>query len=356
MSGDDSQKIFEVELQRRSLAPRRAQGMTLATNNDDKNAIMQLRKQHFDQKEADSKLDTSAKQFIPARPSMNPLSAANANALGDFASQKILLNSDIGLKSFGFGREEINATTYYEGQFKYSKRWGDGTLHDVESGSKYVGQFMQDRFHGHGHHQWPDGTEYIGQWQNGEKSGKGKFISADYLTYTGQWVRGRRHGYGTQVYANGDKYEGNWETGVCSGRGVYTWAGGSVYKGSWLKGRYDGTGVYIGADSVTEHRIYRNGMLEKRDVSVKKTEAKARTPRKFELPQPRERVVQEKEAMQSPTRLPPLAPTAHPVKYCREELHTARGSLRTHSTLREGTRHSYKEFPHDFPKELFYNS
>eukprot|EP00746_Dinoflagellata_sp_MGD_P000867 gnl/MRDRNA2_/MRDRNA2_101610_c0_seq1.p1 gnl/MRDRNA2_/MRDRNA2_101610_c0~~gnl/MRDRNA2_/MRDRNA2_101610_c0_seq1.p1 ORF type:complete len:396 (-),score=51.95 gnl/MRDRNA2_/MRDRNA2_101610_c0_seq1:125-1231(-) len=332
--------------------PRRGQKQSLAYTNHATNEVLQLRKQIFEDEDGGSLKVKKHSTFVPARPTenalglySNPLMAGNTNKQlfgkqnTDTGKQGAMpsapfLNSDEGTKAFGWGREEINATTYYEGQFKYSQRWGEGTLHNLETGSKYVGQFSADRFHGEGHHWWADGTEYLGQWKNGEKSGKGKFISADYLTYTGQWVRGRRHGYGVQAYSNGDKYEGNWKDGFCSGSGVYTWANGNVYKGTWSNGRYDGPGVFKSKDGKPEHRTYRNGLLERRDVTVVDPRPSSKSPRKrgpFA-----EHVIQEREPMHSPTRLPPLAPTKHPVKYCRGDLRTPRGSYSTQGFQNEG--------------------
>lgn len=260
-------------------------------------AILDLRKQEFAREEEARASIMSIKEG--SRPTR--------------AGRQSFLNPDVGVKAFGFSREEINATMYYEGQFKYSKRWGEGTLHDLESGSKYTGQFSNDRFHGDGHHTYPDGSTYQGQWNNGERCGDGTYVSADYLTYNGQWERGRRQGHGSQVYANGDKYEGQWVQGLCSGRGTYVWGNGSMYKGTWLNGRYDGPGVFISTSGATEHRMYRKGLLEKRDM-------KSPNIGNGKL----ERVIHTREAMHSPTLLPPLAPTQAPVKFCRGELCTPR--------------------------------
>eukprot|EP00928_Gymnodinium_smaydae_P033061 TRINITY_DN23790_c0_g2_i1.p1 TRINITY_DN23790_c0_g2~~TRINITY_DN23790_c0_g2_i1.p1 ORF type:complete len:280 (+),score=37.65 TRINITY_DN23790_c0_g2_i1:137-976(+) len=176
-------------------------------------------------------------------------------------------SSDVGRKKFGFSHEELDdSTAYYEGQFKLYQRCGEGTLHSLETGAKYVGQFMADVFHGSGRQVWPDGSKYNGQWHYGQKHGKGEYISEDGLLYTGQWEEGRRHGQGVQEYANQDRYEGWWFHGLCSGLGSYQFADGSRYEGTWANGRYDGSGVLYGADGSREHMEYSAGLLMKREV------------------------------------------------------------------------------------------
>lgn len=222
-------------------------------------------------------------------------SAQSALAPGAFAPD---FSSDLGRKKFGFSREEIDATAYYEGQFKLYQRSGQGTLHFPETGAKYVGQFSDDAFHGEGYRVWADGSEYHGQWVHGQKHGKGEFTSPENLKYTGQWESGRRHGHGRQEYANGDYYDGWWYNGMCSGLGAYHFADGSRYEGAWANGRYDGTGVLIKADGCREKQMYKAGVLQSRDVVPGKTGAAARN-----------KVRQKREIMQQPYALPKPIPS-----------------------------------------------
>jgi len=79
-------------------------------------------------------------------------------------------SSDVGRKKFGFSHEEIDdSSAYFEGQFKLFQRCGEGTLHSPDTGSKYVGQFQNDQFHGEGDQTWSDGSKYKGQWKTGQK-------------------------------------------------------------------------------------------------------------------------------------------------------------------------------------------
>lgn len=176
-------------------------------------------------------------------------------------------SSDVGRKKFGFSHEEIDeSSAYYEGQFKLYQRCGEGTLHSPETGSKYVGQFQNDQFHGNGDQTWSDGSRYTGQWKNGQKSGVGEYMGSDRLSYVGQWEDGRRHGQGMQEYGNGDRYEGWWFHGLCSGLGTYFFTDGSRYEGAWANGRYDGPGMLYSSDGSRERQWHSSGLLMKREV------------------------------------------------------------------------------------------
>lgn len=176
-------------------------------------------------------------------------------------------SSDVGRKKYGFSHEVIEGTTsYYEGQFKLYQRDGDGVLHSPDTGSKFIGQFQEDQFHGTGDLTWSDGSRYAGQFRRGQKHGHGEYQSADDLLYAGKWADGARHGNGDQCYANGDRYVGGWFKGLCSGPGTYYFADGSRYEGGWSNGRYDGRGILYGPDGSRERLEYDSGILIKREA------------------------------------------------------------------------------------------
>ena len=52
------------------------------------------------------------------------------------------------------------------------------------SGSKYVGEYRNDKKHGQGTYTWGPpsknaGDKYVGEWRNGEKHGQGTYTYAD---------------------------------------------------------------------------------------------------------------------------------------------------------------------------------
>lgn len=176
-------------------------------------------------------------------------------------------SSDVGRKCFGFSHEELNGSpAYYEGQFKVGQRSGTGTMHNPESGARYVGEFQADRFHGEGEQVWSDSSRFAGQWVKGQKHGYGRFVDSQNLVYAGKWEHSRRHGDGTQEFANGDVYSGCWYEGFCDGIGTYSFADGSQYEGIWSQGRYDGMGILYGNDGSRERHTYNAGILVKREI------------------------------------------------------------------------------------------
>lgn len=220
-------------------------------------------------------------------------------------------SSDVGRIKFGFSHEEIDdSSAYYEGQFKLYQRCGEGTLHSPETGSKYVGQFRADHFHGDGDQTWSDGSRYIGQWRNGQKNGSGVYIGVDELRYEGQWQDGRRHGQGSQEYCNGDKYKGWWVRGLCSGPGVYHFTDGSRYEGAWSNGRYDGPGMFYSGDGQRERQWHCGGLLMKREVLPPGAPPKNAT--RAQLAARRKTIFgQTRDDMHKPTVLPRLQPSKY---------------------------------------------
>lgn len=82
------------------------------------------------------------------------------------------------------------------------------------NGVKYVGDFVDDEFHGHGVYTSSEQEEYSGEFINGKRSGKGKL-----------------------KFANGDIYEGELKDNRIEGEGVYTWKDGTTFKGFFINGK-----------------------------------------------------------------------------------------------------------------------
>lgn len=97
----------------------------------------------------------------------------------------------------------------YEGQFKGSKRDGQGTMY------------------------YSDASLYVGGWKNGLRDGKGRYLNQQGVDYNGGWSRDLRDGWGTMRFANGDFYRGGWKGGMMHGRGIMELAEGKVEDGQW---------------------------------------------------------------------------------------------------------------------------
>jgi hypothetical protein len=59
----------------------------------------------------------------------------------------------------------------------------------------------------------PDGTKYVGEWVNDRKSGKGVQTRADGTVYTGDWANNAPNGHGKFIDPTGHEWEGEWKNG-----------------------------------------------------------------------------------------------------------------------------------------------
>jgi len=126
------------------------------------------------------------------------------------------------------------------------------------------------------------GTKYVGQWKDNKPHGQGTTTTASRTKYVGQWKNGKRHGQGKLIYADGRVKEGIWEYGALKSaqksptkrgsfppcdhdshpstwtycEGTYTWVSGykkanvgkmshgDKYVGEWKDGKLHGKGTY----------------------------------------------------------------------------------------------------------------
>eukprot|EP00936_MAST-01D_sp_MAST-1D-sp1_P000372 g372.t1 len=156
--------------------------------------------------------------------------------------------------------------TSYKGSFRYGHRHGLGKLQLAEG--VYEGGFENDLFHGKGRFRWTDGREYEGHYVHGKQSGKGIYVDpADRLSYKGQFLDDKFHGHGTLSLAprvgtagsevNGDSaraISSTDATGVNSNmqgpstRGVARHGPREVYDGQWREGKRHGQGTWVTGD------------------------------------------------------------------------------------------------------------
>ena len=86
-------------------------------------------------------------------------------------------------------------------------------VHGYPDGSRYEGQWLNSRRHGHGMWTKPDGTMYVGEWVNDKPNGHGTFTLPNGRKYIGEWKDGRRHGQGVEIQPDGTKFFGEWKEG-----------------------------------------------------------------------------------------------------------------------------------------------
>jgi len=157
--------------------------------------------------------------------------------------------------------EQYGEEGYYEGEFLYGMRHGQGK-HFFRS-QVYEGEWKWDMRHGEGMLREPDGSVCKGEWKEGRQHGFGTILAPDEtVVYEGEFKDGKRHGLGRQLFDNGDRHDGGWCEGRLHDRGVYYFKEGHKFYGMWNKGVYDGVGVFHYADGSISRRVYKNGVLQ----------------------------------------------------------------------------------------------
>ena len=95
--------------------------------------------------------------------------------------------------------------------------------HSWRGGGAYEGQVSELGLrHGEGRMEWPSGKVYVGQWQNDKFHGHGLLVASDDrgCLYNGQFRDGACHGIGRCEWsARGTWYDGEWAKGLQSGLG-----------------------------------------------------------------------------------------------------------------------------------------
>ena len=146
----------------------------------------------------------------------------------------------------------------YVGEFKDGNYHGQGTLTSA-NGNKYVGEWRDDKQHGQGIETSADGDNYIGEFRDGKRNGQGTVTFADGDKYIGESRDDKLHGQGTYTFADGDKYAGEWRDDVKNGQGIYTYADGDKFVGEWKDGNPYGQGTLTFADGEKYVGEFRDG-------------------------------------------------------------------------------------------------
>ena len=109
--------------------------------------------------------------------------------------------------------EEKSLSYFYEGEWKFDKREGEGE--EI----------------------WPDGSYYKGFYSNNTRNGFGEYFSSDGENYIGNWKGGQKDGVGEIKWPDGCKYKGEFVNGEIEGEGEYFHRDGFRNKGKWKAGK-----------------------------------------------------------------------------------------------------------------------
>jgi hypothetical protein len=143
-----------------------------------------------------------------------------------------------GVKSMkqGLGKYTFVDGSKYEGNFKDDKGHGKGTMIFVD-GSKYEGEFNNGLRDGKGIFNYVDGSRHEGGYKKNKRHGKGIYTFVNGEKYIGEYKFDMYHGIGTYIYSNGDKYEGEWKENKKNGKGIITYKDGRKFKQLWKDGK-----------------------------------------------------------------------------------------------------------------------
>ena len=142
----------------------------------------------------------------------------------------------------GHGTYYWNSGSKYEGNWVNDKQEGFGTYY-YKSGDKYVGNWVNDKREGFGTYYWKGGSKYVGNWVNDEQEGSGTHRTPDGRKLVGEWKKGSPIS-GTVYYLGGDKYVGELKGGKRNGFGTYYWKNGDKYIGEWKDNLSHGKGTH----------------------------------------------------------------------------------------------------------------
>lgn len=114
-----------------------------------------------------------------------------------------------------FGELKRPSGLVFVAEFRNGKPNGQGTVL-FPNGDKYVGELKDGTQHGKGEFTWstPDGKfNYVGYWRDGDMHGSGTWTTPR-SKYVGQFLKGKRHGHGTEYRADGSVVRsGTWQNG-----------------------------------------------------------------------------------------------------------------------------------------------
>lgn len=142
--------------------------------------------------------------------------------------------------------------TKYSGEFQNDKMSGIGTLEHA-SGEVIKGDFLNNKPEGQIEYQFSDNdtrSTYIGEWKSSEFNGFGALTNKDGKVLSGNFENGELEGNGSMIRQDGSHYEGYWKAGKFSEYGIFSYSendedGRQSYSGDWLMNRKHGFGELV---------------------------------------------------------------------------------------------------------------
>jgi hypothetical protein len=108
---------------------------------------------------------------------------------------------------------------------------GEGTM-IYPDGSKYEGEWKDNKRDGFGIFIYPKGSKYMGYWERNKRSGLGAYNHYKGESYIGEWKNNKKHGVGKLVLNDGGEYLGEWKDDeIVSEISYFSYPDGSTYFG-----------------------------------------------------------------------------------------------------------------------------
>ncbi|OXB58623.1 hypothetical protein ASZ78_007617 [Callipepla squamata] len=134
----------------------------------------------------------------------------------------------------GQGTYRFKNGAFYVGEYLQNKKHGHGTFY-YPDGSKYEGSWVDDQRHGYGEYTYANGDSYAGEWFNDNRHGQGTYIYKDTGSkYVGGWVNGIQEGEAELIHLN-HRYRGKFLNGIPVGRGKYIFDIGCEQHGEYIQ-------------------------------------------------------------------------------------------------------------------------
>jgi len=184
-----------------------------------------------------------------------------------------MVNENVHINAFPYGNNFVGLP-HGEGTLTHPLRNSNQSNHSTEESSgfrqdqdEYVGHWEAGQRCGHGIQVWGSaGSKYEGEWKDNRRQGQGTLEFGDSCTYTGSWNLDQYDGEGMvqseqsskladmssiNLFALGEFisgniiYRGTYASGRQEGTGSLRYADGSVYIGEFKNNTRHGKGVYV---------------------------------------------------------------------------------------------------------------
>ncbi|XP_033274279.1 radial spoke head 1 homolog isoform X2 [Orcinus orca] len=135
-------------------------------------------------------------------------------------------------KRHGQGTYKFKSGARYIGEYVKNKKHGRGTF-IYPDGSRYEGEWADDLRHGHGVYYYVNNDSYTGEWFAHQRHGQGTYFYAETGSkYVGTWVNGQQKGTAELIHLN-HRYQGKFLNKNPVGPGKYVFDIGCEQHGEY---------------------------------------------------------------------------------------------------------------------------